>query len=601
MSASPTSVGETDSGRYGVAVELGRRHIGIILVLTAFAVGAIVVPTLAPLAVSDDWIYSRAVQRLVEDHVLRVPDLATSTLVGQVLWGAAFAKVFGFSLGVMRVSTLVVTAVGAVALYGLCTEMGATRRMAALGAGIHLFNPLSLALAYSFMTDAHFTAWVIVALYWYVRGLRRASGLAVLAGSAAASMAFLVRQQGALLPVCVAIYLTVAHWRRWGLVIRRATQAAWLPLLVAIVYLVWVTQVNGVPVTQNLFIEDIRRGGVAGLLQLLWRVPFIAVMTIGLLVGPIVIALRRPTDGFASPRWRPDAVAFSGACLLVISCFAVFFIEGREFPYAGQFFSSSGIGPTDLLGMRERLWGDVVGLTITGLALIGGVAWMVFSARAVRRWLGPRVRGAAVAPPLLVVIVLIGQALGALLPSFHFLFVGQPVFTLDRYLLPLLPLAIAVLAAVVPASRLRFPLAWAGVAVVGILSLAGTRDFITEQSVVWSTADALHRVGVPKTKIDAGPGWDGWHLSDGTFFEHPSRTLQAPWWVAWYAPATDSTYAVTFIQRPRPGLALHRIEWRAWLRPGPSYLYLHYRPPPVPETSTDLARLAAVRRLALHF
>src|SRR5205807_4461763 len=85
-----------------------RRWWPLALVLLAFALaGGLLVPWRAPVALTDDWLYARAVQRLVVQHRLHVDGLTVTTLVFQVVWGAAFSQIVGFSFASARLSTAV--------------------------------------------------------------------------------------------------------------------------------------------------------------------------------------------------------------------------------------------------------------------------------------------------------------------------------------------------------------------------------------------------------------------------------------------------------------------------------------------------------------
>src|SRR4051794_3170128 len=79
-----------------------RAHWGLFAILTGFVASALIVPTLANVTISDDWVYSRSVRILLQQHRLEVHPLVSPNLVFQVGWAALFGLVFGDSLGVMR-------------------------------------------------------------------------------------------------------------------------------------------------------------------------------------------------------------------------------------------------------------------------------------------------------------------------------------------------------------------------------------------------------------------------------------------------------------------------------------------------------------------
>src|SRR2546430_5874257 len=82
----------------------------------------VLVPPGGEFATDDDWDYALTVQRLVETGRLQLSAWAQATLVFQIAWGGLFARLFGFSHTILRVSTLVLAALGVVSFYGLARQ-----------------------------------------------------------------------------------------------------------------------------------------------------------------------------------------------------------------------------------------------------------------------------------------------------------------------------------------------------------------------------------------------------------------------------------------------------------------------------------------------
>src|ERR671914_3146206 len=173
----------------------------VLAVFIAFALAAVVVPTLAPVATTDDWAYARSAQILLDEARLTIFPVAAATAVFPIVWGALFGFVFEPTLGIFRLSTVVITALGGLALYGLCRDLGVARARGALGVATFLFNPLVFVLAFTFMTDAHFMALLVIATWLYAKALEleKVDGRLLVAGSGVAALAFLTRPQGALI------------------------------------------------------------------------------------------------------------------------------------------------------------------------------------------------------------------------------------------------------------------------------------------------------------------------------------------------------------------------------------------------------------------
>lgn len=573
-SASPP--GRSSRARAGL-----RDHAGLVVVVGVyFALAVFVVPTLAPVPMSDDWVYTRAVERLVEDGVLEIPDRAVANLVFQIVWGAVFATVFGLSFGVLRVSSVVLTALGAVAVYGLARELEVDRRRAALAAAVYLFNPLGFVLSFSFMTDAVFTPLTVIAAYFYARGIRRgdAGRRAVLAGSVAASCAFLVRQQGLLVPVAVLTFLAATRRLsadRAGL--RRVGEVALVPALTAGAFYAWLVFAHGIPASQGDFAGDVVGSGPSEIWVFLGRLAFIEVMYAGFFVLPLAL--------LALPRLVPRLAGFGRRALwaaaawgAVLAAGLVVFSGDRRMPYAAHFLTRGGLGPNDLIGDRPDLgaaW--VFDLFTLACALAAAAVGL-----AVARFVGHRqLPGRAGAG--LVVSLAAWQAIGAVLPSFHFRDwttpgVGRQLASspsLDRYLLPLLPLCVCLLVWALHGERLNRAVASALVATFAVVSAAGTRDALVLQRETWALAREARAEGVPADKLDAGAAWDGYFMNDASVGS-PLRTTDAPWWIEVWAPAIDSTYVVG--TAPIPGYeVVRRRPYSSWLHRVPTELLLQRR------------------------
>ncbi|CAN5838207.1 hypothetical protein BH23ACT2_BH23ACT2_15860 [soil metagenome] len=188
------------------------------IVLGLYAASAFVVPTLAPVAINDDFLYARSVGVLLEQGELRVFPESVSTLVLQVGWGGAVGGAFGESFGVLRTSTVAFSILAGWATYGLCRELGVDRSRSALGTAVVVFNPLAYALSFTFMTDAYLTGLITMSVWCFVRGMRSGEpdGWWFALGSVVASMAFLVGHAGILVPLGVLTWLVVSRRLRWG-------------------------------------------------------------------------------------------------------------------------------------------------------------------------------------------------------------------------------------------------------------------------------------------------------------------------------------------------------------------------------------------------
>jgi hypothetical protein len=120
----------------------------------------------------DDWTYAWSVEHFLETGELRVLEWNTVYPLAQILWGALFSRLLGFSFAVLRLSTLVLAWAGLLAFYGTLREGGSRPLLAGLGTLMLWCNPVVLVLSHSSMTDVPFVSVMNTALVGYVRWVK---------------------------------------------------------------------------------------------------------------------------------------------------------------------------------------------------------------------------------------------------------------------------------------------------------------------------------------------------------------------------------------------------------------------------------------------
>ncbi len=547
------------------------------LLLGAYLLPLLLVSPVGEFPLIDSWTYAQAVRHLAAEGQLQISEWTATTLVFQVLWGAAFAKLFGFSFTALRASTLVLSFAGSVALYATCRELDLGPRRALLGALLYWLNPLTFSLSYTFMSDIPAVSLLLLATYGAVRGARRGSISGFLVAGCCAALAFLVRQPGLLFPPAVLLYGALARWPM--------RLAAWRALAVtgpsaaAVAgYLAWTRQ-QGLPQEQGRVLALALRDGPTLLPAALLLGGYLA-LYLGLCGLPLALGCGPGTVRALIRLGRRHALvtlAWIGAVVGLVLGLAW---RGQHLPgYAtwmpylryGGMVQVAGIGPDDLLGARAPFLapGARVALTVlaaVGLGVLGLAAYGRLAAAGHRALLPPPLIG-------LVAAVALGQ-LAALFPTSAHVLVGTWV-SFDRYFLPLLPFALLLGLWATRGLRLAPALVLVGLLALGGFSLAGTQDWLAYNRLRWQLAHELVAQGVPRARIDAGMEWDGWFLY-GVAPGAAPRTPDGPFWTQIIAPATDSTYVIAF--SPLPGYAVReRRDYPSWLHREPVALYLLQR------------------------
>ena len=569
--AVPASSGVATRARNAIqtVVAFVRRRPALTAVLVAYIGAALVLPTRANLVMYDDFIYVRQAQEFARHLVIHVPDQTAANAVFEIVWGGAFARVLGTHLWVFRLATLVLSFLSGIAMYGLCRELGVGRNGSAAGVALLLFNPLAFVLSYTFMTDPHLTALLVIATYSYVRGLRAPHAARWLwAGGALASLAYLSRPQGALLPFAVVVWMLLARrirFDRTGVV--TALQVALVPALVFVGHQVWLRAFNGVPSDQAGFTQQFLDLGAHDFALLVDRLTFVELMYLGASLVPIalglVLALRPILRGMRRGGWIAAGVALA----VLATGFWSFQRHGRRMPYIPSWFTTLGLGPDGIVGLRGAIMKPWMVDTLTWASLLAAAIVILAVCRALFDRTATRRAEAS-----LMVVILAVTAIGAILPSVAF----ASVISLDRYILPMFPFGIVL--AVWSCRGLRV---WRVGLVLGLVFIVGysvvaTRDNLEFHSAIWKLDRYANSIGVPNTELDGGAGWTRYYLAGEGKQVKLFPGAAALWWVT-ADNRTTAQYVVA--GQPIPGYEIIRqLPYSQWLQTGPSSVYLQKIP-----------------------
>ena len=465
---------------------------------------ALVDPTREFMTQDDGWAYARSVEHLLRTGEYRLDAWSAANMPVQIYLAAALAKVFGYSFTILRVSTLLLLLAGLAGFYGLLRELGTRVHESAVLTLALLANPLVLMLAFTFMSDVQFMCWTILALWAYVRGLRRGSGWTIFLGSVAAGCAIGTRQFGvALIGGLVLAWLAAETERRppW----HRLAIALAVPLAISL----W--QVKAGLAAPN-FTQAVRLHEQHEFLahspwslarELAWRVATM-LEYIGLLLLPLFPLLfglvARNAMRLSRREHRFDARRLLGPSAAMLILAAYFIIcAGASSPLTAR-EASSKVLPLHWM-LPNAFWDHrvvMVGLAISGLV---GATLLV--------WLLPYGIGRERLRRRKAEWLLLGGA-GLSLWCLHLGYVQLN----DTYLVGLLPFAMLIPARAL--SRTPVPRACLnGAAALSLVTIAlvalWMRGDYNRQEAHWKAADKLLAAGVDLHCVGAGRHWTEYH------------------------------------------------------------------------------------------
>ncbi len=161
---------------------------GLVCALLA-ALSVLAAYPVVEMGVLDDWSYTRTALDLVRTGHIIYNGWATAMLGWQILWGALFIKLFGYSMLVVRLSTLPLAMGCALLMFWLCTRFGLNRINAFLATCTVVLSPVFVPLAASYMTDVPGFFSILVCLSFCVKALEARNGSDAISWLALATIA----------------------------------------------------------------------------------------------------------------------------------------------------------------------------------------------------------------------------------------------------------------------------------------------------------------------------------------------------------------------------------------------------------------------------
>lgn len=470
----------------------------LIVIVLLFA-AIIINPFREMCALDDSWAYARMVhQLLLTGHYHLDPWAAPNNFV-QIYLAAGLSKIFGYSLSLLRCSTLLLFAVALGSFYRLLRELGHPSTTASILTLAIAASPLVLLLAFTFMSDVQFLGWLLLALLLYFRGIRDRNALQIFLASLAATCAIGTRQFG--------IALVLALLAVWLWPSRDRLPAPLVLLGIAVPFFAAVAQLYAgfqhPNVTQILVMAETRE--FLGLpvqaiaREILWRCAAIS-QYIGISFLPLAtLVFTIPRASWSKPVFRIPAWLYGVLGCAAILCGLAIASSIAARPEARHHGLATPLQlywllPTQFSPLSAAMWFFNIG----GIA--GGALLLVLCFKQIQR--------ARASSHIRPEKVFLAATAGALL-LMHLLYWQLN----DTYITALIPFALLLVgeslrSTVLSRSAMR---ACALLSTVFILAVAlWMHGGYARQQAIWNSADDLMRTGVQPSNVWA-PYWAEYH------------------------------------------------------------------------------------------
>jgi hypothetical protein len=551
MPLNPTAPRRAPAPILTVVIE---RHAGLIVIVVQLAILALSRAS-GDFPINDDWAYAHSVRWLLDEHRIRLSDWIAMNLVPQTLLGAGTSALFGYSFSTLRHVTQLASVVVALALFRWFVAVGLGRGDSLVASLAVMAMPCWPVLSNSFMTDIFGMLFAVPAATLFLRALRAPATGTLAAATLLAAAGVLQRQVVLVVPAAFFVAWLAANrpWRTRTLAIGIAPFA--VVVGVELAYHAYLALGPGVPEAQQYLQGRVLPALFKTLVNedryAVWVASNIATLAgyLGLFIAPWALWCGALTRG--RERWALFAVAGLAAFMLAIGWLPPF----RDH----NLLDAAGIGPHLLYDSWPNapaaldrsaglLWRCAAVAAAYGMIVLVAVA--VRSVRAIAR------SAAEDRGERLYLLALLGAYL---LPFALTDYV-------DRYLLFVLPFALALVARCWPGPTGRVRIAAAmSIALALILGVAATHDYFAWNRSRWDAIHAAERLGATPDTLDGGFEYNAYYR-----FEIKPRITGAGkswWWIA------DDRYAVAF-SVPPGFIELARFDVDRWLARTPPAIYL---------------------------
>ncbi len=553
---------------------------------------------------NDDFAYVRSAKALAETGHIVYFGWSSAMLGWQLILGALFIKLFGFSFTVARFSVLLVALATTFFLQRVFVHLGLRESNAAFATLTIVLSPLFIPLSFSFMSDIPGLFAIVLSLYLCLRAIEDTQ------------------------PSHVAGWLMAAAVS--SALLGTARQTGWLGCLVLVPSAFLIVRRRRIPIAPLLIVWTLSLVFIVASLRWFNHQMYATVETTenaGTDVVSIFAAAARvllETCFFLLPiliAFLPDLTRTRRRFLLSMTGVSLFLavLIFRPDSYTlgvllappdivGDYVTSVGILDLPAIGSRPTVLFPVTRAILSIVTFLSAFAFLIALLRDRSYITIPA--GAIPSKPRLSwrqVFLLLGPFTVA-----YCAFLGLRVFSgliFDRYLLPLF-VVFALLSTRFFQERVspRIPsISFVVLFLFAAYGVAGTHDMFAAERARLAAIRQLTNAGLPRSTFYGGFGYDGWTQIDQQGYidvddirtpsgiNHVSRSQQrfkpCGYWVAHFFPAIHPEYVISYDDSTcDPQNRFPPVAYHLWLPPFAGTMYTRAVNP---ERLTELSRQAS--------
>jgi hypothetical protein len=576
-------------------ISVARRGHAILCAVVLFLCVLLTHPV-AEMGMNDDWSYIRTAQVMTQTGHLVYNGWATAMLGWQVLLGALFIRIFGFSFTVTRIPIFLVALVSTFLLHRVLARFGLNAWNAALATLTIVLSAAFLPLVFSFMSDVGGFFALILCLYACQRALQERSNSAALSWlyfAALSNIATGTVRQIAWLGVLVMVPSTAWLLRKRKSLLVHGI-ALWIVGSISVHFCMkWFA---GQP---NASIDNLMDGPVDGQMftHLAWNGVSI-LLSILLFLLPVMITLPLRIMWLGGKRaWLAVGVIALVLSLIMLAVYREFrtlhTLGPLALPWLPNLVTQRGILQFgDMIGQQPDVLPMSIRVPLSILVVLCGISCAVyvlftFDDRLSEDCTGSVEKGLSWTQTTVLLLPFSLAYLALLVPraAFHSPF--------DRYLTPLMVVFAVFLLRYLqqrggrPSHKLSYASSFVILLVFTFFAVAGTHDLFAQYRAHVIVANEVTESGVPRTELEGGFEYNGWTqiLTTGYVTDPYDRVPGAPppeddpdpchYSTLNWTPAIRPEYALSYdpVSCYKPS-HYPPVEYRTWLPPHAHWIYV---------------------------
>ena len=505
----------------------------------------------------------------------------TAMLGAQIVWAAPFIKLLGYTFFATRVSTIAMAILTVWLTHATLRRAGLDRWHAIFGALVVGLSPLFIGMSVTFMTDISGLFFIVAGIYCCLRALEGSATRGIMLWLFVAVIASLLGGTARQLPWAIALVMVPsAAWilRRHRGVLAGAV-VLWVLSIAAILACLWWFKHQPFFVPEPLLEKPI---GFRSLRELAGTMLAELLCLLLVLLPALAAALQR----MKTLRAKHWLVLIVGSVAAVWICRFITFhwAEKGLLPWTGDILDKLGVFDYPnawQIGVLPYLFNTTARAMGSFLVLFTAAVFCFVTFRAGRKPETSRENRPSWWTLTQLLVPFAAAYLVLMMPR------GLWMQLLDRYLLPLMPIALIFLLRL---HQERFSsklpaISWVVLAIFSAFSIMGTHDWIANHRARLAAVHELEAAGIPPSQIEAGYEFDGTTQIDlrGVVFDkrvsYPASIDVSPYRPAGLPPGckdlfnehTPAIHPEVFLAYQQvPCLEPSRygpVSYRAWLPP----------------------------------